>query len=83
MCLRLTRNGEPAANMFVELQNADQKNFDVYGGLSLDSYTGFTDASGVLYLTQVPVGTYWGECRNHRKTEPGGLHRSHRGKLRL
>lgn len=59
VCLRLTRNGEPAANMFVELQNADQKNFDVYGGLSLDSYTGFTDASGVLYLTQVPVGTYW------------------------
>lgn len=59
VCLRLTRNGEPAANMFVELQNADQKNFDVYGGLSLDSYTGFTDASGVLYLTQVPAGTYW------------------------
>lgn len=58
VCLRLTRNGEPAANMFVELQNADQKNFDVYGGLSLDSYTGFTDASGVLYLTQVPAGTY-------------------------
>ena len=59
VCLRLTRNGEPAANVFVELQNADQKNFDVYGGLSLDSYTGFTDASGVLYLTQVPAGTYW------------------------
>ena len=59
VCLRLTRNGEPAANMFVELQNAGQKNFDAYGGLSLDSYTGFTDASGVLYLTQVPAGTYW------------------------
>ena len=58
VCLRLTRNGEPAANVFVELQNADQKKFDVYGGLSLDSYTGFTDASGVLYLTQVPAGTY-------------------------
>ena len=59
VCLRLTRNGEPAANVFVELQNADQKSFDAYGGLSLDSYTGFTDASGVLYLTQVPAGTYW------------------------
>lgn len=56
VCLRLTRNGEPAANVFVELQNADQKNFDAYGGLSLDSYTGFTDVSGVLYLTQVPAG---------------------------
>ena len=59
VCLRLTRNGEPASNVFVELQNADQKSFDAYGGLSLDSYTGFTDASGVLYLTQVPAGTYW------------------------
>ena len=69
--------------MFVELQNADQKNFDAYGGLSLDSYTGFTDVSGVLYLTQVPAGTYWVNAGTVAKTEPGGLHRSHRGKLRL
>ena len=30
----------------------------MYGGLSLDAYTGFTDSSGVLYLTQIPEGTY-------------------------
>lgn len=58
VCLRLTRDGEPASNVFVELKSENNRYSGMYGGLSLDAYTGFTDSSGVLYLTQIPEGTY-------------------------
>ena len=56
--IALTQNGEPAAGVFVRLRDQDQKATPDYGGLQLDSYTGFTDHHGILYLTKVPDGTY-------------------------
>ena len=58
VCLRLTRNGEPVSEVFVELQGENNRYSGMYGGLSLDAYTGFTDAPGILYLTRIPEGTY-------------------------
>ena len=56
--IALTRDGEPASGVFVRLRDEAQKETPDFGGLWLDSYTGFTDGEGVLYLTRVPDGKY-------------------------
>ncbi len=56
--IALVREGEPAADVFVKLRNQNQKETPDLGGLWLDSYTGFTDQSGILYLTKIPDGNY-------------------------
>ena len=56
--IALVKKGEPAANVFVKLRNQNQKETPDFGGLWLDSYTGFTDQRGTLYLTKIPDGNY-------------------------
>ena len=56
--IALTRDGEPAAGVFVRLQDENQRETPDIGGLWLDSCTGFTDGEGVLYLTRIPDGKY-------------------------